>query len=193
MNIDYRDFDANDIEPLFEFGFGLSYTTFEYFGLKSSFSNDFAPTAENWMAGLATSGARNRGSAVEEWYGPSTSPYTIGFLTSMFRLHRQLWTVTFKLQNAGTVAGTEIPQLYITFPESAKSPPRVLRGFENVMLKAGETTTIEFGLSRYDLSVWSVEQQAWVAPGHDTMDSTYTLHVGASSRDFRLKGSLSLA
>jgi hypothetical protein len=63
------------------------------------------------------------------------------------------------------------------------------------MLTAGETDTMEFRLSRYDLSVWSVEQQAWIAPGYDSgeeSDRTYILHVGASSRDFRLKGSLSL-
>ena len=34
MNIDYRHFDASDLEPIYEFGFGLSYTTFEYTDLK---------------------------------------------------------------------------------------------------------------------------------------------------------------
>lgn len=34
VDIDYRHFDANNIEPIYEFGFGLSYTTFEYSDLK---------------------------------------------------------------------------------------------------------------------------------------------------------------
>ncbi len=75
LNIDYRDFDARHIEPLFEFGFGLSYSQFEYFGLQSTFSNDFAPEAEKWQAGLATAKARQVGSALQDWYvHPSITP-----------------------------------------------------------------------------------------------------------------------
>jgi beta-glucosidase len=35
VNIDYRWFDSKNIEPRFEFGLGLSYTTFKYSGLRS--------------------------------------------------------------------------------------------------------------------------------------------------------------
>lgn len=172
LNVDYREFDFHDIQPLFEFGFGLSYTRFEYFGLHTSFVNDFAPEAEQWLAGLPTPNAHERGSSLQDW------------------LHHKLWTVSFKVQNVGTLYGAEIPQLYLSFPSSAQTPPRMLKGFESIPLNPGETTTVEFGLSRYDLSVWSEEDEAWIAP---EPNATFDIHIGASSRDFRLHGEFSLA
>lgn len=42
--IDYRDFDARNVTPRYEFGFGLSYTTFEYGKSTESFTNQFLST-----------------------------------------------------------------------------------------------------------------------------------------------------
>jgi len=49
--------------------------------------------------------------------------------------------------------------------------------------------TVRFELSRYDLSVWSEEENAWIAPERN---GRYEVFVGASSRDFRLRGSFAL-
>ncbi|KAH7234426.1 glycoside hydrolase superfamily [Fusarium solani] len=45
--LDYRSFDARDITPRFEFGFGLSYTEFEYSSLKVNIK-DTASTEDLW-------------------------------------------------------------------------------------------------------------------------------------------------
>ena len=58
----------------------------------------------------------------------------------------------------------------------------MLRGFTDVELQPGEGKVVNVTLSRYDLSVWDVLSQTWMrALG------TYSLSVGASSRDFRLR------
>ena len=81
----------------------------------------------------------------------------------------------------------QISQLYLHFPAGAGEPPSVLRGFTDVELQPGENKTTNVTLSRYDLSVWDVPSQSWMrALG------TYSLSVGASSRDFRLEGTLPL-
>ena len=92
--VDYRHFDAKEITPRVEFGFGLSYTSFQYSGLSiTSVVNDAAQDQDgqletNWLA--AKPGPRGVGSSTALW------------------LHRPAYTVSFTVQNAGKVAGTEV-------------------------------------------------------------------------------------
>ncbi|KAI9466578.1 beta-glucosidase [Lactarius psammicola] len=164
--IDYRHFDAANIAPRYEFGFGLSYTEFKYDKL-SIIQNivEKDPDTQrqaNWAAGQPLVGA-----SVAAW------------------MHRPAFNVTFQVENTGTVAGTEIPQVYLHFPVNAGEPPSVLRGFMDIELQPGEAQSVTICLSRYDLSIWDVVSQSWVrAMG------TYSLSVGASSRDFRLNGNI---
>ena len=85
--------------PRFEFGFGLSYTTFGYSGLSISSSGD-------------------------------------------------MYYVSFSIKNLGSLAGTEIPQLYLGYPASAGEPKKVLRNFEEVPLGVGESRTVTMLLDR---------------------------------------------
>ena len=91
------------------------------------------------------------------------------------------------VSNAGQVAGGEIAQLYLSYPEDADEPPLVLRGFQPTrVLQPAEAQSLSFCLTRRDLSVWvastEISQGGWrVATGR------FELSVGASSRDIRLK------
>lgn len=193
--MDYRHFDAANIEPRFEFGFGLSYTKFEYSGLS------IAPVVD----GL------DRDKQLEaNWLAGKPGPHDVGASTALW-LHRAAFTVSFTVGNIGNVAGTEvsktmflvsflsdvldahaknnnqIPQLYVHFPAWAEEPPSVLRRFTDVDLQPGESKVVSITLSRYDLSIWDVVGQAWMRAR-----GTYSVSVGASSRDLRLEGKIPL-
>ncbi|KAH9856097.1 glycoside hydrolase superfamily [Lenzites betulinus] len=171
LNIDYRHFDANNIDPRFEFGFGLSYTTFSYASLHVS----------------AISQADRTSTALEAaWAAGKPSPAVEGGTTALW-LHRPAFEVTFTIHNTGPVDGTEIAQLYVHFPSGAGEPPSVLRGFVDVAVPRGASKQAKITLSRYDLSVWDVQAQGWVKPS-----GAITFSVGTSSRDFRLKGTVPL-
>ncbi|EGO02947.1 glycoside hydrolase family 3 protein [Serpula lacrymans var. lacrymans S7.3] len=169
--IDYRWFDAKNITPRFEFGFGLSYTTFEY--------SNLAITPVSPMDNA-------QGDLVTNWENGGASPIAEGSTTALW-LHMPAFQVTFNVKNTGSVYGGEIPQLYLHHPASAMEPPSILKGFTNIELSPGETGSASITLSRYDLSIWDVVAQGWIKP-----NGTITYSVGASSRDFRLNGTIPL-
>lgn len=62
--------------------------------------------------------------------------------------------VSFRVKNVGQVAGHEVSQLYLSFPESAGEPIKVLRNFERSYLKVGEEVKVTLSLRLRDISVW---------------------------------------
>ncbi|KAH7924410.1 family 3 glycoside hydrolase [Leucogyrophana mollusca] len=169
LMIDYRWFDAMNITPRYEFGFGLSYTTFEF--------SDLAITKVAPLDYAETD-------LVNNWENGGASPIAEGSSTALW-LHMPAYQVTFNVQNTGAVYGGEIPQLYLHHPASAMEPPSILKGFTNIELSPGETQRASITLSRYDLSIWDVVRQGWAKP-----NGTIAFSVGASSRDFRLNGTI---
>jgi len=61
--------------------------------------------------------------------------------------------VTTTVSNTGKYAGDEVVQLYLSNKRDFKTPIRALKGFKRIHLKPGESQTIEFVLSKDDLSV----------------------------------------
>ncbi|KAJ3233923.1 hypothetical protein HDU81_001859 [Chytriomyces hyalinus] len=89
-------------------------------------------------------------------------------------------SVSLTLSNIGHVAGHEVVQLYIAFPDAAQEPPKILKGFEKVFVEVGQETTVTFKLSRKELRVWGKE-------GWENVAGEYGVLVGRSSRDIRLE------
>jgi beta-glucosidase len=143
----YRYFEG---EPLWPFGYGLSYTTFSYSGLT-------LPNA-SISAG---------------------DPLDVSV------------TVT----NTGKLAGDEVVELYLKFPDIPGAPIRALRGFERIDLEPGGSQDVKFHLSRRDLSMVTGAGDIIVAQGK------YTVSVGSSqpgtgapsvSGNFEIQGQLML-
>lgn len=75
VNIDYRYLDANGIEPIYEFGFGLSYTTFEYSNLVITPGNPAPYTPTSGSTGPAPV-LGNASTDLSEYLFPNASiPY----------------------------------------------------------------------------------------------------------------------
>jgi beta-glucosidase len=85
-------------------------------------------------------------------------------------------TVGADVTNTGSVAGTEVVQLYIRNTEaSVEQPVRELKGFARIELAPGETKHVTFPLGFDELSFYDVDLKRRVEP------TTYDVWVGGSS------------
>jgi beta-glucosidase len=129
-------------QPLFPFGYGLSYTTFAYSAL-------------------------------------AITPDTVGAGDTA--------VVTCRVKNTGTRAGDEVVQLYIHDElASVARPVMALAGFARVRLAAGEERAVRFTLPPERLRLRDQAGRWVVEPGD------FRVMIGASSKDIRLRGVLTV-
>lgn len=128
--------------PLFPFGFGLSYSTFDYSNLR---------VTPDEMAASGTA------------------------------------TVTVTVRNTGARAGHDVVQLYIRdVLGSVARPVMELKGFRRIHLAPGQAQDVSFTLEPRHLRMLDVNRRWSVEPG------VFRLMVGASSKDIRLRGQLTV-
>lgn len=90
--------------------------------------------------------------------------------------------VSLTVTNTGSVAGTEIVQLYISKKDGQIfRPARELKGFARVTLAPGEKQRIAIMLDDKAFRFWNVKADRWEIEGGE-----YELLVGASVEDIRL-------
>ena len=142
--IGYRYYEKAQQPVRYPFGYGLSYTTFEYSGLNL----DKSEMDEN-----------------------------------------DTLSVSFRVKNTGSVAGSEIAQLYVGDRESTIfRPVKELKGFKKVYLEPGEEKEITITLNKRAFAFFNVKTNDWCVESGD-----FDIYVGASSADIRLTGSVKVS
>lgn len=162
-----RDYMDAEAAPLYPFGYGLSYTTFDYSGL----SIERLASAD----GLATAQSESAGVLMASDNGLRMSA------------SQPLAKVRLTVKNTGKRDGAEVVQLYVhDRAASVAQPPIQLRAFQKVWLKAGESRQVEFTLGFDELSIIGADMKRVLERGD------FDIMVGASSADIRQSGVLSL-
>jgi beta-glucosidase len=135
-DVGYRWFQRRNIEPLFAFGYGLTYTHFGYDKLQA-----------RWNDGQLVVG--------------------------------------FDVSNRGKRDGIDVPQLYVTLPDTGQM--RRLAGWSRIVLKAGEMRHVEIIADSRILANYDSTQHAWLRPA-----GRYHVQLGHSAASFEGDGSIDL-
>src|SRR5688572_6449480 len=105
-------------------------------------------------------------------------------ITWTFKLNKAVMSANDSIQvsvdvtNMGSRDGAEVVQLYIRdLVGSVTRPVKELKGFQKVILKAGESRTITFSITKEELSFYNNELKWVIEPGK------FHVFVGTNSRD----------
>jgi beta-glucosidase len=140
LDVGYRWYDAHDVQPLFPFGYGLSYTTFKLRDLR-------------------------------------VTPAKLSGMDLKTNVQ-----VDIQIKNTGKREGAEVIQVYVEQPAKNGEPPRQLRAFKKVDLRAGQSQSVRLNLDPRSFSIYDPDLEAWKMPS-----GKYEILVGTSSRDLPLQ------
>jgi beta-glucosidase len=132
-----------------------------------------------------------------KWYDAEKKPvlfpfgfglsYTTFAYSGMSVTPGETLTVSFIVKNTGSRVGTEISEIYTSFPEAASEPPKRLVGWSRTDLGPGESKTVSIPISRDRLDVYDEASDGWkLVPGN------YTVMAGSSSQDLPLRKDVAL-
>jgi beta-glucosidase len=87
-------------------------------------------------------------------------------------------SVKFSVKNSGELAGDEVAQLYVKYPDGKSLPLKELRGFRRIAVDAGETAQVELSVPVADLQKWDEASGQMLVP-----TGSYSIFVGGHSED----------
>ena len=139
--VGYRWYDARHIKPLFPFGYGLSYTSFE----------------------------------IKDAEAPES-----------VLICNENVNVKVKIRNAGSMAGSEVIQLYVhDRTKDYDRPEKELKAFKKVFLEPGEEKTVVLSLGKDAFAGYYLPRHEWIIqPG------IFDLYIGASAADISCKAEI---
>ena len=97
-------------------------------------------------------------------------PFGFGLTYTSFKYNDLKVTMTkegliaeFKVKNVGSVTGSAVPMIFLTFPDSIGDYPKyIFKGFDKVELTPGEQKTISITVDDHALSYFNVEKNQYV-------------------------------
>lgn len=163
--VGYRGYLEAGIEPAYPFGFGLSYTTFDYSDLQVT---------------CADRGSGHR----QELEGSGETMKRHGHPGKDRSCKDKPQELSLWVTNTGDAAGSDVVQAYAGANPNSPVPmaQKALAGWTKVYLEPGESRQLTINLDSRSFSYWDEETDGWVLPG-----GSVPVYVGSSVLDTPLE------